>query len=230
MTHKNVFMALAAAQAEMGSAKKSANNPHFKSKYADLAEIVDVAKPVLTKHGLCYYHTLETDAATRYMVTVLAHGESETEIRCPVELLISKPDMQSYKSATTYAKRIGLESVTGIAPEDDDGNAAAQSTQKAQKAKVELTPDLEPSLPDFINWCRDQHGGGQGFGEYVAKTFIALWHKKPSEGQLRNAWDKNKASLEWLENHDKREYGHVVDGFENRMMELTKNYERTAAE
>ena len=226
MTHKNVFMALAAAQAEMGSAKKSANNPHFKSKYADLAEIVDVAKPVLTKHGLCYYHVLETAGNARYMVTVLAHGESETEIRCPVELLISKPDMQSYKSATTYAKRIGLESVTGIAPEDDDGNAAAKAPQKAPT--VSLPVDIEPSLPAFIAYCRDQHGGGDGFAEYVADTFLKLWEKKPTKVQVLNAWDKNQDALDWLETTDKKQYGRVVDGFENRVMALDSNFERAA--
>jgi len=35
--------------------------------------------------------------------------------------------MQGMKSATTYAKRVGLESVTGVAPEDDDGNAAVKA-------------------------------------------------------------------------------------------------------
>jgi len=109
MTHKNIYMALAAAQAEMGPAKKNAANPHFKSKYADLAEVVAAARPALTKHGICFYHVPEATEFGRYMVTVLAHGESGTEIRCPVELIIGKPDVQGYKSATTYAKRIGLD-------------------------------------------------------------------------------------------------------------------------
>jgi hypothetical protein len=234
MTHKNIQMALAAAQAEMGAAKKTADNLHFRSKYADLAEVVAAAKPALTKHGICYYAVAETNDYGRFMVTVLAHGESGTEIRCPVELFIGKQDVQGYKSATTYAKRIGLESLTGLAPEDDDGNAAASAAPatlpKAKAPKVELPADIEPDLPDFIKWCRDQHGGGQGFGEYVAKTFIALWNKKPSEGQLRSAWDKNKAALEWLENHDKKEHGHVIDGYETRMMTLTGNYTTEAAE
>jgi hypothetical protein len=222
---KEIAKALAAAQMEMGKALKQSQNPAFRSKYADLGNVMDACMPSLNKHGIAVVQTMRDES----VVTMFIH-ESGDILECPVPLILGKRDMQGLGSAVTYARRYGLMSLAGIAPEDDDGNAAAQSPQKAQKAKVELPPDLEPSLPDFINWCRDQHGGGQGFGEYVAKTFISLWHKKPSEGQLRNAWDKNKASLEWLENHDKREYGHVVDGFENRMMELTKNYERTAAE
>jgi hypothetical protein len=222
---KEIAKALAAAQMEMGKALKQSQNPAFRSKYADLGNVMDACMPSLNKHGIAVVQTMRDES----VVTMFIH-ESGDILECPVPLILGKRDMQGLGSAVTYARRYGLMSLAGIAPEDDDGNAAAQSPQRAQKAKVELPPDLEPSLPDFINWCRDQHGGGQGFGEYVAKTFIALWHKKPSEGQLRNAWDKNKASLEWLENHDAREYGHVVDGFENRMMELTKNYERTAAE
>jgi hypothetical protein len=64
------------------------------------------------------------------MRTVLAHGDSDTQIACDVPLIIGKQDMQGYKSATTYAKRIGLESLTGIAPEDDDGNAAAKAAPR----------------------------------------------------------------------------------------------------
>jgi hypothetical protein len=40
------------------------------------------------------------------------------------------------KSATTYAKRIGLESLTGIAPEDDDGNAAAKAAPKVEAVRL----------------------------------------------------------------------------------------------
>ena len=54
MTHKNIYMALCAAQAEMSAARKNADNPHYKSKYADLAEVVSAAKPALTKHGICF--------------------------------------------------------------------------------------------------------------------------------------------------------------------------------
>ena len=59
---------------------------------------------------------------------------------------VGKQDMQGYKSATTYAKRIGLESLTGIAPEDDDGNAAAKAApggaRKIGRAEMETLDDL----------------------------------------------------------------------------------------
>ena len=119
--HKNVFTALAAAQGEMGPLVKGATNPHFKSRYATLDDVVNAVRPPLNANGLCFH--FETLAGE--MVAVLTHGESETSIRCGVPLLVSKNDIQAFKSAATYAKRIGLESVTGIAPaDDDDGHAS----------------------------------------------------------------------------------------------------------
>ena len=125
--HKNIYLALAAAQAEMGGVKKGSVNPAFKSKYADLADVVQAVSGPLNAQGIAFFHMAASVDGERIMRTVLAHGASGTTIECGVPLIVSKNDMQGYKSATTYAKRIGLESLTGIAPEDDDGNAAARA-------------------------------------------------------------------------------------------------------
>ena len=66
-----------------------------------------------------------------------------------VPLIINKNDMQGMKSATTYAKRIGLESLTGIAPEDDDGNAAAKAPPRAEPPKP-ITADQFKEMNDLI--------------------------------------------------------------------------------
>ena len=134
--HKNIYMALAAAQSDMGGVKKGSVNPAFKSKYADLADVVAAVSPALNAQGIAFFHVATSVDGERVMRTVLAHGPSDTRIECDVPLIVSKNDMQGYKSATTYAKRIGLESLTGVAPEDDDGNAAA----KAAPVKVDVRP------------------------------------------------------------------------------------------
>jgi hypothetical protein len=60
-------------------------------------------------------------------------------IECDVPLIVNKNDMQGFKSATTYAKRIGLESLTGVAPIDDDGNDAARAAPR-YIPRVEVSP------------------------------------------------------------------------------------------
>jgi len=134
--HKNIYMALCAAQAGMGKVVKGATNPAFKSKYADLADVVSVAIPALTEQGIAMFHMMVRDEQGAVMRTMLVHGASETSVSCDVPLIITKNDMQSMKSATTYAKRIGLESLTGIAPEDDDGNAAAKAAPKVEAVRL----------------------------------------------------------------------------------------------
>jgi len=134
--HKNIYMALCAAQAGMGKVVKGATNPAFKSKYADLADVVSVAIPALTEQGIAMFHMMVRDEQGAVMRTMLVHGASETSVSCDVPLIINKQDMQGMKSATTYAKRIGLESLTGIAPEDDDGNAAAKAAPKVEAGKL----------------------------------------------------------------------------------------------
>jgi hypothetical protein len=147
--HKNIYMALCAAQAGMGKVVKGATNPAFKSKYADLADVVSVAIPALTEQGIAMFHMMVRDEQGAVMRTMLVHGASETSVSCDVPLIINKQDMQGMKSATTYAKRIGLESLTGIAPEDDDGNAAAKAAPKAEASKL-ISKDQYVDMSDLM--------------------------------------------------------------------------------
>ena len=144
--HKNIYMALAAAQTDMAGVKKGSVNPAFKSKYADLADVVAAVSPALNAQGIAFYHVVTSVDGDRVMRTVLAHGPSETMIQCDVPLIVNKNDMQGFKSATTYAKRIGLESLTGVAPIDDDGNDAAKAApvfaRKIGRAEMETLDDL----------------------------------------------------------------------------------------
>ena len=124
--HKSIFAALAAAQMEMGPALKDSANPAFRSKYADLASVMQACMGALNKHGICVMQPTGEDETGRYVKTILAHTTGET-VECRVPLIVGKNDMQGYGSAVTYARRYGLMSMAGIAPEDDDGNAAAKS-------------------------------------------------------------------------------------------------------
>jgi hypothetical protein len=125
--HKNIYSALCAAQAEFGKVQKGSTNPAFKSRYADLADVAGVVIPTLSAHGVAVFHYIVNDSDVTAMRTEFVHAASESRIACDVPLIVNKNDMQGFKSATTYAKRIGLESLSGVAPEDDDGNAAAKA-------------------------------------------------------------------------------------------------------
>lgn len=141
-TQSNIYTAIAAAQLEFGAVVKGATNPAFKSRYADLADVAAVVIPTLAKHGVAVMHYITGDGLDR-MRTEFVHGATSTRVWCDVPLLVDRNNMQGMKSATTYAKRIGLESLSGVAPEDDDGNAAAE-TKPQQIARQTKPREIDP--------------------------------------------------------------------------------------
>ena len=130
---KGIATALAKAQANMGKALKQANNPHFRSKYADLGNVMDACPPALNAAGIALIQPTGEDEHGRFVETILIHGESGESLTCRVPLIVSKNDMQGYGSAVTYARRYGLMAMAGIAPEDDDGHAASKAPPKQEQ-------------------------------------------------------------------------------------------------
>lgn len=139
---KGIATALAKAQTNMGKALKQANNPHFRSKYADLGNVMDACLPALNEVGIALIQPTGTDDHGNFVDTILIHGESGEQLSCRVPLILGKNDMQGFGSAVTYARRYGLMAMAGIAPEDDDGNAAAAS---APKGKPTPKPQENPN-------------------------------------------------------------------------------------
>jgi hypothetical protein len=146
---KSIATALAAAQINMGKALKQASNPHFRSKYADLGSVMDACLPALNAHGIAVIQPTGEDEIGRFVETRLIHGESGEQLSCWVPLIVSKNDMQGYGSAVTYARRYGLMAMAGIAPEDDDGNAAAKAAPK-QELPQPITADQFQEMNDLI--------------------------------------------------------------------------------
>ena len=150
--HPGIYAALAAAQMEMGRALKSTDNPHFRSKFADLAEVVAACRPALNAHGIAIFQPLREIDGKLCAVTILAHVGGET-LECPVPLLVQKHDMQGLGSAITYARRYGLMAMAGIAPEDDDGNAAAAAAPRgngAERSDARISADQFVTLREMI--------------------------------------------------------------------------------
>jgi hypothetical protein len=146
---KNIATALAAAQINMGKALKQASNPHFRSKYADLGSVMDACLPALNAHGIAVIQPTGEDELGWFVETILIHGESGEQLSCRVPLIVGKNDMQGYGSAVTYARRYGLMAMAGIAPEDDDGNAAAKAAPK-QEAPKKISAEQFQVINDLI--------------------------------------------------------------------------------
>lgn len=134
--------ALAKAQGEIKNATKSSDNPYFKSKYADLAEVLNVAREPLAKNGLSIMQANEGVANGYMSVTTLLLHSSGQYIKATGTFPVGKQDPQGAGSALTYARRYSLAAMLGIAQEDDDGNTACgkqnepQTNEKCQQVQT----------------------------------------------------------------------------------------------
>lgn len=128
--------ALAKAQGEMENAKRGSLNPHFKSTYADLATIWNVIREPFSNNGLSVVQIpSETASGSIRLTTTLMHSSGEFIEECFSLSLKDASNPQQAGSALTYMKRYALLGVAGIAPEDDDGNAATGKPSPAQPAQ-----------------------------------------------------------------------------------------------
>lgn len=183
--------ALAKAQAVMQGAKKDSENPFFKSKYADLGSVWDACRDALTKNELAVIQTTEAEDehGSIPVETMLAHSSGEW-ISGVLKVRPVKDDPQGMGSALTYARRYALSAMVGVAPEEDDGNAASQSGQPQRARTAPRAPKPEPP----------EHNGGGGTAEPAVKAtaeVLALREQiKKAMEALNNAGDDPQWTVE----------------------------------
>jgi hypothetical protein len=153
--------AFLAAQKAQEAVKKASTNPAFKSKYADLAGVVEAVVPALNDNGIAYMQLPSNDGELVGVTTILIH-ESGATCTGTLHMKPSKADPQGVGSAITYARRYALLAITGAAPEDDDGQAASTKATRPAAAPQQAPADdmngTGPSPPGPDWW------GAEGFG------------------------------------------------------------------
>ena len=163
MTDKTIYDRLIDASANFGSPKKNATNPHFKSKYADLQEIIECVRQPLLDAGLTFSQQIFTTGSEAYPITlrtIITDGKTSEVL---AEFPVSGGTPQAIGSAITYAKRYSLAAAFGLAAdEDDDGNAANKPSFKADKPKLEA---LRKATSEYLKANPDWSGTS-------VKTFI----------------------------------------------------------
>jgi len=121
--------ALVSAQKEMKNPTLDKTNPHFKSKFASLAQVRETVLPILNKHGLSLTQFPKGAEGAAGCVNRLMHESGEwLEEECLLPL--DRVNAQGAGSAITYARRYSIQAIAGVvADEDDDGNAASEPKQ-----------------------------------------------------------------------------------------------------
>lgn len=133
---EQLFPALIKAQAMMGTASKDSTNPHFRSRYADLASVRDAVHEPFAKNCLGFTQ-IPTVAGDRVSVQTILFHESGEWMSSTLSLLIGDESPQAVGSAITYARRYSLMAIAGVAPEDDDGSAASHRLTETRAQRWE---------------------------------------------------------------------------------------------
>jgi hypothetical protein len=142
-----IAAALVKAQMAYGPALKSSENPHYRSKYADLASCFDAVREALNNNGIAIIQRTLAGTHGVSVETLLIHLSGETLSGGILDIPAVKQDPQGFGSALTYARRYSLMCVCGIAPEDDDANLASKSvrpTAPASKPPVAAAAATKP--------------------------------------------------------------------------------------
>ena len=126
MENAKIAAALVKAQRAFQPALKDKTNPAFRSKYADLGACIEAVQDALNAAGIALLQQTKEDASGVTVETVFLHESGESWASGPLHVPAAKQDPQGYGSALTYARRYSLMAACGIAPEDDDGNAASK--------------------------------------------------------------------------------------------------------
>lgn len=202
MEQKQVCAALVKAQKAFGPALKSSSNPHFKSRYADLAACVEAVIDGLNSNGIALVQKQHPHDGGVSVETIFIHESGEQLSAGVLTVPAAKQDPQGYGSALTYARRYSLMAACGIAPEDDDGNAASKAKKPAKPdvahsgpaiAFSELSPDWQAWVAE---WARDiantfEQQGPAAAHELIRSTIekeqledahqVAMWAKLDSK-------------------------------------------------
>ena len=145
--HATIHAAFVAAQTGFAPALKQSNNPHFKSRYADLATCVEAVLDALNENGIGLMQVTHPNDHGVVVETLLIHESGTTLSGGHMYVPAAKNDPQGYGSALTYARRYSLMATCGHAPEDDDGNAASAQRHSAPPprfTKLEVGPTAQP--------------------------------------------------------------------------------------
>ena len=141
--------AIALSQLQVENASKSSVNPHFKSKYADLAEILNTVRPIFSANNIAIVQMPSFESGVASVETMLVH-ESGEFVSSVCSSPVGKQDAQGVGSAITYLRRYALAAMAGIAQEDDDGNhAVAQPRQPPPPSRKLSDAEREMGAKDM---------------------------------------------------------------------------------
>jgi hypothetical protein len=174
---QKIASAFIKAKKAFSPALKDKTNPAFRSKYADLGACLEAVNDALLENGIAVYQETHEDATGVTVETVLLHESGESLRSGKFHVPAAKQDPQGYGSALTYARRYSLMTACGIAPEDDDGNAATDTKRRQDAAPPaqDMSPKARAGRITAGVKAGDAAGAAIVLANETEKTRDAIW-------------------------------------------------------
>jgi hypothetical protein len=216
----SLMTALLAVQAEAPKIVKNAENPHFKSKFASLDDVMDTVGPILAKHGLVWLTLpgrVDGEPVLSYRLVHAATGEA---VEGAMPLMLKTVDPQGQGSALTYARRYSIMAVLGLVTgDDDDGNlaqsaalrspfgppASAEVATSARKAVAWSLGDASVNSESVTRLLGEIEQRAGGYMPQIAA--LAIGHVAAAARDARAAALKGEVIDETPEEREEREHG-----------------------
>lgn len=186
---KTFYEKFLTAQAEFPKLQKDGENPHFRSAFVTLDNILDKVVPVLNRNGIMMSQGVTTLKGEPALKTMLTDGTDVIETT--MLLMMKSADPQGQGSAITYARRYSLMAILGLsAGEDDDGNSAneAENARQEQERQLyrELSPQTKPSaVTEFMQIIKDKGVGSKEEAVIILDIIEPNWKKLNTSGISR---------------------------------------------
>lgn len=135
----SLYEAIFKAQQQVENAKKKSQNPHLKSKYADLKSVQEAIGSALVDNGLLVIKRPVDSTEKELKLSIgLIHLPSGESMWWEATMPIEKPTPQGFGSAMTYMRRYIDVMLWDLLSEDDDAEGAMNRTG-AIKPVISLT-------------------------------------------------------------------------------------------
>lgn len=174
--HANVWAAFAAAQMEFKTPKQSGTNPHFRSRYSTLDDILSATMPALQKHGLAFAQVGQDGE----LMSMVIHSETGEKIVSSFPLTFDS-NPQKFGSMLTYYKRYAAAALFAVVDmPDDDGEAVVRPPQDTQA----------PRPPQNTNGAAEASIEAEEIPTGMRKEFHAIGTEV-----YGNAWNEQRPKL-----------------------------------
>lgn len=205
---QKIAAALVKAQKGFSPAIKTSSNPHFRSKYADLSACVEAVIDSLNDNGIALLQMTHECQDGVIVETVFVHDSGEMLSAGKLHVPAAKHDPQGYGSALTYGRRYSLMAACGIAPEDDDGNAASKLIPP--RGGITIVKNNDQSKDD----SQDKSI------KFLMDHYLAFLPETKTVKSLNQYWKENLDNAKRIEQEDPDKYIELLGAFKKRKDEI----------